>query len=74
EEVLTAGMYRVGGVYDFRSEHRSLRVEQERGKKWRPRTPATAAGWAGHVWSTREFLSSGCFAVEWGATLPPPGS
>jgi transposase-like protein len=54
---LTAGMYLVGGVYNFCKEHRSLRVRQERGKKWRQRTPAMAAGWADHVWSLHELLS-----------------
>jgi transposase-like protein len=58
ERVLTAGMYLVGGVYNYCSEHRSLRVQQEEGKRWRQRTPAMAAGWTDHVWSTRELLSS----------------
>lgn len=57
ETVLTAGMYLVGGVYNFCSEHRSLRVRQEEGKRWRQRTPAMAAGWAGRAWSTRDLLS-----------------
>src|SRR5262245_18093304 len=57
EGVLTAGMYLVGCVYNFCREHRSLRVRQEKGKKWRQHTPAMAAGWADHVWSLRELLS-----------------
>jgi transposase-like protein len=57
EEVLEAGMYLVGCVYNFCSEHRSLRVRQEKGKKWLPRTPAMAAGWTDHAWSIRELLS-----------------
>lgn len=57
EEGLGAGIYLVGCVYNFCSTHRSLRVRQEEGKKWLPRTPAMAAGWTNHVWSIRELLS-----------------
>lgn len=56
EEVLEKGMYLVGCVYNFCSEHRSLRLRQEQGKKWRARTPAMAAGWTDHVWSIHELL------------------
>jgi transposase-like protein len=55
--VLENGMYLVGCVYNFCSEHRSLRLRQEKGKKWQQRTPAMAAGWTDHVWSIRELLS-----------------
>jgi hypothetical protein len=57
EEVLEKGMYLVGCVYNFCKEHRSLRVEQQEGKKWQQRTPAMAAGWTDHVWSVEELLS-----------------
>jgi transposase-like protein len=57
ERVLAAGMYLVGCVYNFCSEHRSLRVRQEESKRSRQRTPAMAAGWTDHVWSIRELLS-----------------
>ncbi|MGL4552867.1 MAG: hypothetical protein ACRC33_16950 [Gemmataceae bacterium] len=57
EKVLETGMYLVGCVYNFCSEHRSLRVRQAEGKKWRERTPAMAAGWTDRVWSIRELLS-----------------
>src|SRR3954470_5245059 len=57
ERVLENGMYLVGCVYNFCSEHKSLRVRQERGKKWGQRTPARAAGWTDHPWSLRELLS-----------------
>ncbi|MGH3426163.1 MAG: transposase [Mycobacteriales bacterium] len=57
QETLEKGMYLVGCVYNFCKEHRSLRVRQEQGKKWRHRTPAMAAGWADHVWSVHELLS-----------------
>lgn len=57
EEVLEKGMYLVGCTYNFCDAHRSLRVEQKRGKKWSQRTPAMAAGWTDHAWSIRELLS-----------------
>jgi transposase-like protein len=57
ERGLEKGMYLVGCVYNFCSEHRSLRVRQERGKKWLQRTPAMAAGWTDHPWSIHELLS-----------------
>jgi hypothetical protein len=50
-------MYLVGCVYNFCSQHRSLRVRQEKGNKWRGRTPAMAAGWTDHAWSIRELLA-----------------
>ena len=56
EEVLESGMYLTGCVYNFCSEHRSLRLRQEQGNKWLLRTPAMAAGWSDHVWSIRELL------------------
>jgi hypothetical protein len=56
EGVLERGMYLVGCVSNFCAEHRSLRVRQERGKKWQQRTPARAAGRTDHVWSTHELL------------------
>ena len=57
EQVLEKGMYLVGCVYNFCSPHRSLRVEQARGKKWLHRTPAMAAGWTDRLWSIRELLA-----------------
>jgi hypothetical protein len=56
-ETLEKGMYLVGCVYNFCKEHRSLRVRQEQGKKWRQRTPAMAAAWTDHVWSVQQLLS-----------------
>jgi transposase-like protein len=57
ERGLENGVYLVGCVYNFCSEHRSLRVLQEQGKRWRQRTPAMAAGWADRVWSIRDLLT-----------------
>jgi transposase-like protein len=57
EEVLTSGMYLAGAAYNFCNPHRGLRLPQQRGRKWLPRTPAMAAGWTDHVWPLRELLS-----------------
>jgi transposase-like protein len=56
EQTLEKGMYLTGCVYNFCSEHKSLRLRQEQGPKWLQRTPAMAAGWTDHVWSIRELL------------------
>ena len=57
EPVLEKGMYLVGCVYNFCNTHRSLRQRQHKGKKWRQRTPAMAAGWTDHVWPIRHLLA-----------------
>lgn len=55
---LEFGMYLVGCVYNFCTEHRSLRVPIARSEtKWQRRTPAMAARWTDHVWSVRELLT-----------------
>jgi transposase-like protein len=57
-ETLRWGMYLVGCVYNFCTEHRSLRRSVAGGPtKWQRRTPAMAAGWTDHVWSVQELLS-----------------
>ena len=61
QEVLEKGMYLVGCAYNFCNVHRSLRVQQVKGKKWFERTPAMAVGWTDHVWSIRELLSLRAF-------------
>lgn len=53
---LESGMFLVGCVYNFCSTHRSLRIPADQGHKWLPRTPAMAAGWADHPWTTLELL------------------
>ena len=56
-ETLECGMYLVGCVYNFCTEHRSLRVSVPEGTtKWQGRTPAMAARWTDHVWSVQELL------------------
>jgi len=57
-ETLEMGMYLVGSVYNFCTEHRSLRISVPGGRtKWQGRTPAMAAHWTDHVWSVQELLS-----------------
>jgi transposase-like protein len=57
-KTLEWGMYLVGCVYNFCTEHRSLRLPVSRGQsRWQGRTPAMAARWTDHVWSVRELLS-----------------
>ncbi|HSQ56473.1 MAG TPA: hypothetical protein VLM40_12095 [Gemmata sp.] len=58
-EPLELGMYLVGCLYNFCTEHCSLRVPIAGGEaKWQGRTPAMAARWTERVWSVRELLSS----------------
>jgi transposase-like protein len=55
---LEAGMYLVGSVYNFCTEHKSLRIEGLiGGHKWMERTPAMAAGITQYRWTVRELLS-----------------
>ena len=57
-KTLELGMYLVGCVYNFCTEHRDLRVPIAADKaKWQGRTPAMAARWTDRVWSVRELLS-----------------
>ena len=57
-ETLTAGMYLVGGAYNFCWVADSLRRAAPTGvgRKWQERTPAMAAGLTEHCWSLRELL------------------
>jgi transposase-like protein len=51
------GVYLVGTVYNFCSDHESLRLPGiVGGRKWLPRTPAMAAGLADHRWTVKELL------------------
>jgi len=55
---LHAGAYLVGTVYNFCTEHQSLRLPGlVGGHKWLGRTPAMAAGLTTHCWSVKELLS-----------------
>jgi transposase-like protein len=59
---LTQGMYLVGTVYNFCTDHRSLRLRRRGrpdrvGHRWHERTPAMAAGLTDHRWSVHELLT-----------------
>lgn len=61
QEVLHAGVYLIGSVYNFCTVHQSLSKE-------RARTPAMAAGLTDHCWSVRELLEYRVPPPRW---LPP---
>jgi len=65
---LEAGMWLVGGAYNFCWPHDSLRrrrgAADPPGGKWVERTPARAAGLVAHRWSFHELLTY--------QALPPP--
>jgi transposase-like protein len=66
---LEAGMHLVGAVYNFCTEHQSLRLPGLiGGHKWLGRTPAMAAAITDHCWSIRELLS---YHVAPSAWQPP---
>jgi hypothetical protein len=58
-------VYLVGCVYNFCTDHESLRLPGVLGgkRRWLPRTPAMAAGITDHRWTLQELLSY---------RLPPP--
>jgi len=59
-QTLTCGMYLVGCVYNFCTEHHSLRLPLymgERDLRWVQRTPALAASLTDHCWAVEELLS-----------------
>jgi transposase-like protein len=68
---LRASMYLVGTVYNFCTNHRSLRVAillpSDR-RHWVARTPAIAAGITDHPWTVEELLS---FRVPLPRWAPP---
>jgi transposase-like protein len=59
-QTLSCGMYLVGCVYNFCTEHHSLCLPLyvgEHGLRWVQRTPALAAGLSDHCWTVEELLS-----------------
>lgn len=70
DETLQAGMFLIGGVYNFCTEHQSLRVPGIIGgrRKWLPRTPAMAAQITDHRWTVKELL---LFKVPLPGWTPP---
>ena len=65
QEQLEAGMWLVGGVYNFSTPHHSLRVDSAGPRKWVERTPAMAAGLTDHVWTVEELLRYQVPLPEW---------
>lgn len=66
-QTLEAGMFLVGCVYNFCTDHHALRLPlwlSERRCRWVQRTPAMAAGLTDHRWTVDELLT---FKVP-----PPP--
>ena len=60
------GLYLIGTVYNFCTNHQSLRVPGIiGGHKWLPRTPAMAAGITDHRWTMRELLSYRVPPTQW---------
>ena len=47
-------------VYNFARPVKTLRVEvfNDPNRRWRPRTPAMAAGLTDHIWTVKEFLTT----------------
>ena len=70
-ETLTSLVYLMGTIYNFCSEHKSLRLKLwvgSRGYRWVQRTPAMAAGITDHCWTVMELL---LFRVPLPAWTPP---
>jgi transposase-like protein len=60
-------MFLMGCVYNFCTEHKSLRLKLwvgSHGFRWVRRTPALAAGLTDHIWTVKELLLF---------RIPPPG-
>jgi transposase-like protein len=58
EATLHQAAYLMGTIYNFCTDHDSLRVAGLiGGHKWLPRTPAMAAGLADHRWTVNELLA-----------------
>jgi hypothetical protein len=56
---LTPMVYLMGCVYNFCTEHHTLRVKLwvgEHGYRWVQRTPAMASGLTDHCWTVKELL------------------
>jgi transposase-like protein len=60
DETLNLAMYLIGCVYNFCTQHKSLRLKLwvgSHGYRWVQRTPAMAAGLTDHCWTVKELLS-----------------
>jgi len=61
-------MYLMGCVYNFCTEHKSLRLKLwvgSHGFRWVQRTPALAAGLTDHIWTVKELLLFQIPPPEW---------
>jgi transposase-like protein len=61
-------MYLMGCVYNFCTEHKSLRLKLwvgSHGFRWVQRTPALAAGLTDHIWTVKELLLFRIPPPEW---------
>lgn len=68
---LHTGMYLIGCTYNLCWPHDQLRErlnDQPGQPRWRPRTPAMAAGLTDHVWSIHELLTYKVAPAPW---VPP---
>jgi transposase-like protein len=65
--LVTAGMWLVGGSYNFCTYHQSLRDRAPTGAyyKWEERTPAMAAGLTDHRWTLNELLQYQVPPLAW---------
>lgn len=63
---LQHGLYLMGTVYNFCSEHKSLRLlNPNAGLQWLVRTPAMVAGLTDHCWSVQELLNYRVPPARW---------
>jgi len=70
-KTLQSGMYLVGCVYNFCTEHKSLRLPGlSGGHKWLERTPAMASGITDHCWTVDELLSFKVPPPRWKPRMP----
>jgi transposase-like protein len=80
QALVSAGMWLVGGSYNFCSFHQSFRecASPGGGCKWEERTPAMAAGLADHRWTLTELLQYQVPPPPWEAPKrrwrPPKGT
>lgn len=70
-KTLHSGMYLVGCIYNFCTEHESLRLPGLiGGHKWLERTPAMASDITDHCWSVQELLSFKVPPPRWMPIMP----
>lgn len=65
QELLEAGMWMVGMIYNYCTPYHGLRVEADSGHKYLDGTPTMAAGLIEHVWTMQELLRYQVSLPEW---------